>query len=56
MKTVISTAVVVAALVALSACATPATAPLTEEERCTRYGSLWHPVLGRCMHPGSGGA
>jgi hypothetical protein len=56
MKTAIGVVVVLAALAALSACATPAgQAALTEEERCARYGSLWSPLLGRCMHPGSGG-
>ena len=56
MKTAIGAVLVLAALAALSACATVApSAPLSEEERCTRYGSLWSPVLGRCMHPGSGG-
>jgi len=36
----------------LTACATPA-APISEEQRCTRYGGLWQ--LGSCRVPGGGG-
>jgi hypothetical protein len=42
-----------AAIIQLS-CATP-TVPLSEGERCTRYGGLWRPALGDCVTPGSGG-
>ena len=52
MKTILLLAAV---LCALSACATSPTqvALLSDYERCTRYGSLWSPELGHCMHPGS---
>jgi hypothetical protein len=38
----------------LATCATPAH-PISEEERCIRYGGLWRPGPGMCVTPGSGG-
>ena len=54
MKTPIRVIVLLAALSAVSACATtPTQVALSEYERCTRYGALWSNELGHCMHPGS---
>ena len=55
MKTAIRVAMVLVALSALSACATSGAqvALISEEEHCTRFGGLWSPGLGHCMHPGS---
>jgi hypothetical protein len=57
MKVVIRVVMLASAVSLLGARAT-ATAPTQvaradDYERCTRYGSLWSPLLGHCMHPGS---
>jgi hypothetical protein len=41
-------------VVLLAACANP-TVPISEEERCTRYGGLWRAGPGLCVVPGGGG-
>jgi hypothetical protein len=55
-ETLIVSAAFFAALTLLSGCAAPrSSVALLEEERCTRYGSLWLAGPGYCAHPGSTG-